>query len=139
MPVDNFHGINFHYCSTNHEIYEIYILRKFPGIQYNSSKNHVCGKLVGCLTYYKQLLFDTMYVNNKLPHGMPSVVEFYYQLATQFTFSLSFPCPLIFCYNICTCHVEMLRGLSNITTQTCCPLMWPQKLNKLDDRKNSQF
>ena len=28
-----------------------------------------------------ELLFDT-YVNNKLTHGMPSVVVFYYQLAT---------------------------------------------------------
>ena len=22
-----------------------------------------------------------------------------------------------------------------LTTQTCCPHMWPQKLNKIDDRK----
>ena len=51
---------------------------------------------------------------------MPSVVAFYYQLATQFTFSLSFPCPLLSYVYV------MLKGLSNITTQTCCPLMWSQ-------------
>ena len=43
------------------------------------------GKLVDWLTYHKhttnKLLFDT-YVNNKLLNGMPSVVAFYYQLAT---------------------------------------------------------
>ena len=30
----------------------------------------------------------------------------------------------------------MLEGLSNITAQANCPLTWPQKLNKLDDRKS---
>ena len=33
----------------------------------------------------------------------------------------------------------MLKTLGNITAQTCCPLMWPQKLNKLDGRKNFPF
>ena len=48
---------------------------------YSPSKNQACTKLVGCLTYHKRLLFDT-YVNNKPPHGMPSVMAFYYELAT---------------------------------------------------------
>ena len=29
----------------------------------------------------------------------------------------------------------MLEGLSNVTTQNKLPTMWPQKLNKLDDKK----
>ena len=33
----------------------------------------------------------------------------------------------------------MLEGLSNTTTQTCCPLCDHKKLNKLDDRKKFQF
>ena len=49
---------------------------------YSPSKNQACAKLVGCLTYTTNgLLFDT-YVNNKPPHGMPSVMAFYYELAT---------------------------------------------------------
>ena len=40
----------------------------------NPSKNYAYGKLVGCLTT-NELLFDT-YVNDKLLHGMPSVVAF---------------------------------------------------------------
>ena len=50
---------------------------------FNPSKTHACDSLVGCLTYSTTngLLFDT-YVNNKLPHGMSSVVAFYYELAT---------------------------------------------------------
>ena len=33
----------------------------------------------------------------------------------------------------------MLEGLSNITTQVFCLLMWAQKLNKLMIVKNFQF
>ena len=33
----------------------------------------------------------------------------------------------------------MLKGLRNITTQTCCPLMWPEKLSKLMIEKIFNF
>ena len=33
------------------------------------------------------------------------------------------------------CTDAMLEGLSNITTQTCCPVCGYKKLNKLDDSK----
>ena len=37
------------------------------------------------------------------------------------------------------CTDAMLEGLSNITTQTCCPLCGHKKLNKLDDSKKFNF
>ena len=46
---------------------------------YSPSKSQACAKLVGCLTYHKRITIDT-YVNNKPPHGMPSVMAFYYEL-----------------------------------------------------------
>ena len=51
---------------------------------------------------------------------MSSVVAFHYQL-----------------HSLLAC--AMLEGLSNITTQNMLPTMWPQKTNKLDDRKKFQF
>ena len=37
---------------------------------------------------------------------------------------------------ICMYVHVMLKSFSNITTQTYCPLTWPQEISKLDDRKN---
>ena len=73
---------------------------------YNPSKNPAYGKLVGCLTYHKQITIWHLCKQQTTPWN---------------AFPLSFSCPLL--SNV---HV-MFKGLSNITTQTCCPLMWPQK------------
>ena len=83
-----------------------------------------------------ELLFDT-YVNNKLLNGMPSVVAFYYQLATctWFTFPSSFPCPLL--SYVCICHVERLKAASKL--KHAAHLCGHKKLNKLGDRKKFQF
>ena len=54
-------------------------------VMLKSLRQHHCPNML--LTYVatkyttNELLFDT-YVNNKLLNGMPSVVAFYYQLAT---------------------------------------------------------
>ena len=80
-----------------------------------------------------ELLFDT-YVNNKLLNGMPSVVAFYYQLATWFTFPSSFPFLLSY---VCICHVERLEAASQL--KHAANLCGHKKLNKLDNRKNFQF
>ena len=66
-----------------------------------------------------ELLFDT-YVNNKVLNGMPSAVAFYYQLV--------YFCIIIFMStNVICMDIPCQKALGNITTQTCCPLMWPQK------------
>ena len=50
----------------------------------NPSNNYTCGILVGCLYNIPQTNYylTPTYINNKLLHGMPSVVAFYYQLYT---------------------------------------------------------
>ena len=79
-----------------------------------------CGMLVGCLTYRRQItIWHQSYVNNKLLHGT-SVKAFYYQLHSLLSIIISMSTIVISIY-------VMLEDLSNITTQTCCPLMRPQK------------
>ena len=63
---------------------------------------------------------------------MPSVVAFYYQLATWFTFLSSFPCSLL--SYVWICHVEKLLATSQL--KHAAHLCGHKKLNKLDDRKN---
>ena len=57
-------------------------------------------------------------------------------------FSISYIASLLFHYHfhVHYCHnyvYIMLEGLSNITTQTCCLLVWPQKAKQttVDYRK----
>ena len=66
---------------------------------------------------------------------MPSVVAFYYQLATKFTFPSSFPCPIL--SYVCMCHVEKLKAKSQL--KHAAHLCGHKILNKLDDRKIFNF
>ena len=80
-----------------------------PVLQAHSPPINFAFWQVGGLANIDKLLFDT-YVNNKLLNGIPSVVAFYYQLATLFTFPSSFPCPLL--SYVCICYVEKLEATS---------------------------
>ena len=62
----------------------------------NSSTNHACGMLVEC--------------NNKLLHGMPSVVVFYYQLHSLLFHIISMSTILFKC--ICILPTIILALLS---------------------------
>ena len=67
------------------------------------------------------------YVNNELPHAMPSVATCCGTLlSASYVHSLLFHYRFHVRYSHNYVHV-MLKGLSNITTQACCLLMWSQK------------
>ena len=67
------------------------------------------------------------------------IVIFNITMDCKSTFSLLYTIANLMLLEFCIqCTVAMLEILSNITTQTCCPLCGHKKLNKLDDSNFKQ-
>ena len=134
--ISELHSLVFHHHFHHH--FHVHYCRMYGYVILKSLRQHHCSNMLHTYVATKcttnEFLFDT-YVNNKLLNGMPSVVAFYYQPATV-TYSLLFH----YYFHVHSCmNMSCWKALGNITAQTCCLLMWPQKLNKLDDRKKIQF
>ena len=107
------------------------VIRMYAYVMLKSLRQHHSSNILPTYVATKpatnEILSDT-YIKNNFFNGMPSFLAFYYQLRS-YIHSLLFHhhfhvrSPLL--SYVWICYVEKLLG--NITAQTCCPLMWPQK------------